>query len=346
MVNRILWALLILAAVSAVVIGFIWVVPGSNSIALFFMLTAFRSILLFLVAAGVSALLVFAWLRVRRTPKKRQQPIYLGTASALLISCLLGSAITAQAPDLVQAEKVPTPAAGTLRILAWNTDDNVSERDLLKLVEATRPDIIVLPEVMQGFTSSFNCNTTPLKASERLGNMCEIGREFDMNVYFRKSSPGQTLFVSNKLGMYEPVDEGPYWAGFYAKPKDASSTSPKITVAHLQRPEFGIGTSWWIRHVSWAQETYSSPLSIAVGDFNATNTNMRSAYLGACRDISDALGQKPAGTWPTALPAFWGAAIDHVYIGSAYSPIWFGTLADAPQGSQHRPIFAIIKAAA
>ncbi|WP_167142267.1 endonuclease/exonuclease/phosphatase family protein [Canibacter zhoujuaniae] len=264
-------------------------------------------------------------------------------ASILIaIVCFIGSWMTASGGALVQVADIPASGDHQLRILSFNTDQVVSEEELLELAAQTKPDIIVLPEDNQAVTSSFDCNFIPTKVTEHDGNFCEIGRQLDMNVYFWADAPGQTLFVSNKLGEYLPINhDTPPWAGFYAQPVDPTSASPKITVAHLQRPEFGIGTDWWQRHFSWAKKMCSEPRSIAVGDFNATTRNIGSDALGACQDISSALGEKQAGTWPSLLPPAFGAAIDHVYIGSAYQPLWFGVLADS-HGSGHRPIFAIL----
>lgn len=348
--RRILWGLLGVLAALAFAIVVVGLIPRSNDFPLFFFFTGFRSFLLFVVAAGVSLLVavLYCWSNVRKRLQLKRG--YLITALLLVVSLLGGSVVTLSGARVVSISDIPAPEDGTLRILSWNTDATVPEQDIIELAEKTRPDIIALPEEEQGFTSSFDCNFIPKKITDHVGRLCAIGRELDMSVYFREDASEQTLFISNKLGRYEPeiTPETPPSAGFLAKPVDTASGSPDIMVVHLQRPEFGFGTSWWNLHVAWARSACLSPNTIAIGDFNATNAimgNMGSVDLGACRDIATRLGQNPTGTWPTALPAFWGAPIDHVYIGSGLTPLWFGTLPGS-MGTQHRPIFAIIRSTA
>ncbi|MCI6585130.1 MAG: endonuclease/exonuclease/phosphatase family protein [Mobiluncus sp.] len=346
------YAGLVLVTILFLVVAVLPALPGAGALPVVFAVTAFQSLIFAMLGfvvlfVALGAVLIEVKKRKNATAastsvvRSPSHPQLVG-CTILALSCFIGSWLNSNSNALVGVSDIPAPASNQLRILSFNTDKAVPEAELLNLAVQTKPDIIVLPEQDQTFTSSFDCNFVPANETEHVGQLCEIGRQLDMNVYFWEDAAAQTLFVSNKLGEYQPInDETPPFAGFYAEPTNQASTSPKITVAHLQRPEFGIGTSWWRKHLNWAGAMCSEPRSIAVGDFNATNENIGSNHLGTCTDISSSLGYKPAGTWPSSLPAFWGAPIDHVYIGSAFQPLWFGTLADS-YGSGHRPIFAII----
>ncbi|AGW41802.1 DNA glycosylase [Leifsonia xyli subsp. cynodontis DSM 46306] len=130
----------------------------------------------------------------------------------------------------------------------------------------------------------------------------------------------------------------PPWAGFIARPEDRHL--PTIVVAHLQRATFFDGADWR-RDLQWAEEACSTASTIAVGDFNATVENLPRQRLNACADAATSVGADGAGTWPTLLPAFLGARIDHVFLGSGWDTKSFQVLT-GDSASDHRPIFATI----
>lgn len=341
MTTRIYNLSLVIFLAACLFVLFAEVLPNTDRIPLLFLFVAFKSFLLFILGVLVFSLTIIGFIL-----RRMQIPLrltYIISTIVLACICITGSFITSSNSALSSVTEIPPLEADTIRILSWNTDKAVDKQKIIQLAKYTKPDIIVLPEEDQTFTSSFDCSSTALQTTKHLGKLCEIGNDLNMNIYFWPDAAAQTLFVSRKLGDYKPINPNtPPFAGFYAEPTNKDSKAPKIIVAHLQRPDFDIGTSWWHKHVDWAKKSCSTPLSIAVGDFNATSANMRSPYLGTCRDITDILDSKAAGTWPSFLPPYWGAPIDHVYIGSDYTPVWFSTLRES-HGSQHRPIFAIIK---
>lgn len=297
-----------------------------------YLISAFQSFFLF-ICFLISLILIFI-------TRKQRKLLLL----AILIATLsVGSSIyTANSSKTVAIEDLPASSVEEIRILSWNTDGVVKKEDIIELALKTKPDIIVLPEEMQpSFFTSFD--PTHVSSDGFRLNLYEIGEALDMKIYYWNQASGQTIFISNRLGDYIPInDDTPAFAGFYVEPLDKKSENPNIVVVHLQRPEFGIGTSWWQKHFNWLTSMSEDPNIILIGDFNATLANMGSDTIGKTQNITTLLDIKPVGTWPTLLPAFLGAAIDHIYLGENYMPIWFGVL-NQSFGSGHRPIFAIIK---
>jgi endonuclease/exonuclease/phosphatase (EEP) superfamily protein YafD len=282
-------------------------------------LVAFRALVLtaVAVAAVVVALLVLV-LRWRRT-----------VVAAAVVVAVLGVAVAVLAADrtpTVDPAAVRASAAGSLRVLEWNTgQQDVDDRTIQALVAATDPDVVVLPEYF----------TTIAR-----GTLAEIAERRHMQVLGSVSSSA-TLLVSRSLGTYRVDDTGaPPWAGFVAVPSDP--TSPRLVVTHLQRPGAS-STALWREHVAWAGRACRGD-SIAVGDFNASVDDLGATRrLGDCVDSAVALGEHPRGTWPTVLPAALGATIDHVFVGSGWRPVVSSVLAGEDHaGSDHRPVFAVL----
>lgn len=324
--------LLIILLVCVVILLIIPTIPQLGMVTIVYLLSAFQSFFLFNCFL-MSLILII-------TTRKQQKLLFLAILIATL--SIWGSIYTANSSKTVDIEDIPASNVDEIRILSWNTDGAVKKEDIIELALKTKPDIIVLPEEVQpSFFTSFDPKHTTSDGF-RL-NLYEIGEALDMKIYYWNQASGQTLLVSNRLGDYIPInDDTPAFAGFYAEPIDKESESPKIVVVHLQRPEFGIGTSWWQKHFNWLTGLSEDPNMILIGDFNATLANIGSDTIGKTQNITTLLKIKPVGTWPTLLPAFFGAAIDHIYLGGNYMPIWFGVL-NQSFGSGHRPIFAIIK---
>lgn len=248
-------------------------------------------------------------------------------AAAVLIVASMGVAISVSGRSAVQSS-VPAPAAGQLRVLSWNTNQqDVSEEQVEDIVRLTSPSVVVLPEYF------------PQAAVRSLAGLAKAR---GMQVLGSESSSA-TLLVSNSLGRYRIAgsDSTPAWAGFLAEPD--SGVGPSILAAHLQRPSLG-SSSEWQRHAEWVRQACNSrPNLIAVGDFNADNGSLGNGSLGGCRDAAESLGIDSAATWPTFLPASLGATIDHVmstgeWHAKSYSVVGNG----ATGGSDHRPIFAVL----
>lgn len=212
------YAGLVLVTILFLVVAVLPALPGVGALPVVFAVTAFQS----LIFAMLGFVVLFVALgAVFIEVKKRKNATAAASTSAvrspshpqlvgciiLALSCSIGSWLTSNSNALVGVSDIPAPASNQLRILSFNTDKAVPEAELLNLAVQTKPDIIVLPEQDQTFTSSFDCNFVPANETEHVGQLCEIGRQLDMNVYFWADAAAQTLFVSNKLGEYQPIND-------------------------------------------------------------------------------------------------------------------------------------------
>lgn len=219
---------------------------------------------------------------------------------------------------------------GSLRVLSWNTDQqDVSVRQLETLIGELRPDVVALPEYF------------PQVAS---GTLRDLAVEHGLQIVGTENSSA-TLLVSDRLGRYQVSDAGttPAWAGFLARSTNRSA--PTLLVAHLQRPSV-MSASTWASHVGWVRRACAADSNlVAVGDFNGTNANLRSAGPLACRDAATTLGVNSTGTWPTGLPPRLGATIDHVMTSKNWKVRSYAVLGGREaDGSDHRPIFVTVDA--
>ncbi|EOT44386.1 endonuclease/exonuclease/phosphatase family protein [Enterococcus columbae] len=305
-----------------------------------FLLIAFRSTI-FLVLAFIFLLIqiIFA-IFAHKTRIHADKKGILSTV--IIMSLLLGGTWYYSAGNQVyDLHQVPAKKSGQIRILSWNTNHAIEKDELLSVVKELKPDIVFFPEEWQGQnTKVFDCDLDV--PEDQKPTHCYLDSLIDSYEYFKEESPLQTLLVPKKYGLYSVESGEPYYAGFFATPPANHSESPYILLAHIQRPEFGIGTSWWQKHMEWAKEKSIYENMIAAGDFNATLGNIGGHQLGELEDMAYALNQNQAGTWPTFLPAFLGAPIDHIFIGKAYKPIWFGVL-NTSKKSDHRAIFGIVE---
>lgn len=274
-------------------------------------------------AVAALVLVVLLLLSARRRPVPKVRVLSLSVAFVLFVMLSVTSVLT-RAP-MVQVSDIPS--GGDLRVLSWNTDQRaVPASVVIDLVERTQPDVVVLPEYFGSIAAA---------------DLSELVTEFEMQFVADENSAA-SAFISNRLGKYSVRAEGsaPAWAGFVADP--ATSSSPTLLFAHLERPNI-LNADLWRSHLKWVESMCNStPGLIAAGDFNTTFDAVGTNSLGECS--GEALsGSVLAGTWPTALPASLGATIDHVYTGSQWRKSYEAVIdgfGDA--GSDHRPIFAVI----
>lgn len=293
-------------------------VPGLRLSPVTIMLQAFRS--LSLVGILFLLMLLGAWALLTR----RHRSLWAVGGMMLITAAALFPSLGAPSQ---QAASVPSPAQGVdeLRV-SWNTDQQPVDDELLRLVRETGPDLIVLPEWFTTYAA-------------------ELPRQYaDLSGFtaYGWDSSASTILISKSLGDYELRNEDtPAWAGMYLAPRLDTTGSPRLVVAHLQRPLLTEGSTLWQEHVSWVESRCNGPDVIAVGDFNATTATLGSTSLGTCRDVGSMLGTRESGTWPSFLPAALGAQIDRVMAADSWRASWSGTV-DA-DGSDHRPVFAVLR---
>ncbi|MBD8729506.1 endonuclease/exonuclease/phosphatase family protein [Frigoribacterium sp. CFBP 13707] len=318
-VRRVLVWVMVVAAAGATAAVFL-ATRIASAAPLVFVAAAFPQLAFFGVAL-VSVAVVIAAIRSR---------LRLATAAGLvvLVVCAgLGIVLTAGRPapsTTVSASSM----AGQLRILSWNTNQqDVSAEQLGALIKTEQANVVALPEY---FTAVAD------------GTLAGLAQEHDMQIIGTDSSSA-TLLISKHFGTYSLADQEatPAWAGFVAT--SDNPRAPALLVAHLQRPSL-VDSSIWQSHADWARQQCAERRNIvAVGDFNATLANLGGDQLGPCRDAAAALGHESTGTWPSALPASLGAAIDHTFVGPGWEPAAFAVLdTQAARGSDHRPIVTVL----
>jgi len=310
-----------LVAVAAVLLLAAVLLPnaGGGSLPVLYLLVAFRP--LFLICITAFAFVV----GVLGVVLRWRWPALVAIAVVVAVGTSVAVPAAERSPS-VEPSHVAASDTGALRVLEWNTDQqDVDATTIRALIEQTNPNIVVLPEY---FTQVAK------------GTLAAVAKQRDMQILGSIDSAA-TVMVSRSLGDYKVDDrDTPPWAGFVAVPADLSS--PRLVIAHLQRPDI-TSTALWRRHIRWARKQCKGN-ALAIGDFNATTDNISPSHtLGQCVDSATALGQRPQGTWPTALPAWLGATIDHVFAGPSWRPAAFSVLHGLDQaGADHRPTFAVL----
>lgn len=274
-----------------------------------------RIVLLALTGLGVGWL-VWAVLR------SRAAEVLAATCAVALLAG--GCVVSAAASHPLSFKQIAGARTGQLRLLSWNTNqDRTSATAIAQIVRSVRPDIIVLPEYFGAIATQISA----VLPSE------EYSRALSWD------GAASSVWVSKALGTYRVNTSGvPAWAGLQLQPAKPAKGRPTFVVAHLQHAGL-MSTALWNEHLDWVTRACSNSDVVAVGDFNSTEQNIPAKGLGSCRDVAVALGKTSTATWPTSLPAGFGAQIDRVMAGSAWRPVRFDVIGDEDgAGSDHRPI--------
>lgn len=218
-----------------------------------------------------------------------------------------------------------------LVVAVWNTQGGaVSPEAIARLVIATEADVVSLPE-------------TDADAATEVARLVGLeGR--DMVAATTGSSIPTSLLISRDLGEYRiDADAGttPGLPSAVWRPVDGSG--PTIVAAHPMPPLPYSMPAWWAG-TTWATALCDEPDVIVAGDLNATVDHL-SGLLGECQDAASTAGIAGVGTWPTTVPAWLGAPIDHVLVGRAWTTSGARVITSFDDaGSDHRPIVATLSA--
>ncbi|GAA2982747.1 hypothetical protein GCM10010460_18350 [Microbacterium terrae] len=232
-----------------------------------------------------------------------------------------------------------TVPGGDLVIVAWNTlGGAASPESIAELVVETDADVVSLPE------------TGAAAAAEVARIVALAGREMRAGTTYGESgdSPLPTsVLIAADLGEYRvdpAAGSSPGVPSGVWRPVDGSG--PVIVAAHPM-PPLPDEMDRWRAGLAWVAEQCDGPDVIVAGDLNATVDHLsaygREGLIGDCRDAADEAGAAATGTWPTSVPAWLAAPIDHVLVGSAWTvhDVTVVTSFD-DRGSDHRPIVAVI----
>ena len=226
---------------------------------------------------------------------------------------------------------------GDLTVLVWNTQGGATApAQVAELVLAVRADVVSLPEMdddavaevarrvdaggirMTAATTRAVAETptpswipTSLLVADRLG------------AYRLDASAGTTRGLPS--GVWRPVD----------------GTGPTIIAAHPAAP-LTDGMDDWRAGLDWVRAQCRSPHPdlILAGDLNATVDHLD---LGGCRDAAVEARAAATGTWPSTVPAWFAAPIDHVLVGPAWV-VREVRVVDATGGTDHRALVAVLAA--
>lgn len=308
--TSLVWVGLLLGSVvTAAFLCGLWFGFGARA-GLFAAALAFPGAVLGALGVASLALAVIAW--VARAHRSARWGAVTVTA---VILALFGTTVAGD-PAPRALTDVPARSADAVRVFAWNVLDG--ERNAgawQEAIVATDPDVVVLSEIYP-------------RTAERLGvpDGYEVHGSPDIAV---------TVLTADRLGTYRvtAADESGTTSGITLDPVGDDSL-PRIVGAHLVRITPTGDDGFWHRGLNWVSAQCTAGNTVIAGDLNAGPANLRSG-LGTCTDIA-----ATGGSWPTGIPWFLGAAIDHVMT----TPDWHATMSatvDLPGNpSDHRAVVA------
>jgi len=249
-------------------------------------------------------------------------------------------------------------SATELTVLSWNTlGDAPGAQTIATLALDSGADVVSLPETTEATADAV------ARLMQSAGHpMAVHSIAFGQVAKARSTS----LLIGTKLGEYR-IDTGTGSTSqlptVVAKPADGSG--PTIMAVHVVAPIPG-EFAHWRTDLGWLASACAGTNTIMAGDFNATidhfvglggapgtaTDNRATAggaaarILGNCTDAAVASKNAAVGTWPTSLPAIFGAPIDHIMA----TPDWKVTGMRVVEnldtaGSDHRPIVVQLRRA-
>lgn len=121
--------------------------------------------------------------------------------------------------------------------------------------------------------------------------------------------------------------------------RSVDGTGPTIIAAHPAAPLPDDMADWraggdWVRMHCATQ----GPGLILAGDLNATVDHLD---LGGCHDAAAEKGAAATGTWPSTVPAWLAAPIDHVLVGADWTARDVRVI-EATGGTDHRALVVVL----
>ncbi|MBN9173240.1 MAG: endonuclease/exonuclease/phosphatase family protein [Microbacterium sp.] len=295
-------------------------------------IVSFRS----LMVVGFGVVLVLALLLAIARPLR-------GFAAALAIIALVAG--VANAGILFSrgmgSDTLPAKGADSIRVMTWNTAGAAtSPDDIARTAVAMDADIVTLPE------TTIATGEQVALAMRALGHrMWAYHTQYGAHGWDASST---TLLISPRLGTYSVIESSADGTSNTSTVPSAvamptSGSGPVIVAAHAVAPRQEYMQRW--RHdLQWIADQCAAKDVILAGDFNATVDHMSGfgvdgGTMGRCHDAVGATGNGAVGTWPTSLPAWAGAPIDHVMATSDWKATGSVVLRSLDgKGSDHRPL--------
>ncbi|MEO6944388.1 MAG: endonuclease/exonuclease/phosphatase family protein [Lacisediminihabitans sp.] len=234
-----------------------------------------------------------------------------------------------------------TKSSSDVTVLSWNTLGGApGSQAIATLALHSRADVVSLPETTKATADAV---AQLMKAAGHPMSVHTIA--FDQVAKARSTS----LLVSTKLGEYRvdaQAGSSSQLPTIIAKPSDGSG--PTIVAVHAVAPVPG-ELADWRADLSWLASVCAGTNTIMAGDFNATIDHFvglgngaggaTPRTLGNCTDAGVTSKNAAVGTWPTSLPALFGAPIDHVMVTPNWKVTGMRVIENLDKaGSDHRPI--------
>ncbi|MET4780967.1 endonuclease/exonuclease/phosphatase family protein [Glaciihabitans sp. UYNi722] len=230
-----------------------------------------------------------------------------------------------------------TKGKSDITVLSWNTlGDAPGAEVIAKLALDSSADIVTMPETTKETALAV---AAIMKASGR--PMWEHTVAFDQISKARSTS----VLTSVDLGTYHPLETAGSTTTLptvVLAPDDGNG--PLIVAAHPVAP-IPSEMRNWNADLKWLSKVCESKNVIVAGDFNSTLDHLAgfgadaTHTLGNCADAALSSGNAAVGTWPTTIPALFGAPIDHVMVTDNWRVTGMRVVQDLDTaGSDHRPI--------
>jgi endonuclease/exonuclease/phosphatase (EEP) superfamily protein YafD len=224
-------------------------------------------------------------------------------AVALLVVLAVGVAMT-----VPRTQADPLPSGGrSMTVLAVNTlDGSADVVELVELVRRERPDLGALIEVGPWYRDRIAPLVEPL--GYRLVTATGTDSDGVTDVF------GVTALVAAHLGdVTVTVDETrPFPSVGIA---GGGLGAMRFVAYHAVAPRPGDVSQWSTDLGELTRYCAGGTPTIVAGDFNATldHSRLRDVTAG-CSDAAAQRGQGLVPTWPTWMPDWFGAQIDHVLV--------------------------------
>ncbi len=226
---------------------------------------------------------------------------------------------------------------GSLVVLSLNTYKGQADPDALaELVRSRSPDLVALPEARGDLRRRLASRLDDDQGGSgyRAYSADDVDDASGMTVFVR-SSLGRPTVTQDRSGTYPSI--------VVDLPRSAPGVASglRFVAVHPRSPRPG-GTGSWARDVSGLSRWCDAGRpTVLAGDMNSTEDHRVFADATArCTDAGSATGDGVAGTWPSWLPGFLGAQIDHVLTADGPRPTAFEVVPAA--GTDHRAILARI----
>ncbi|HEY2225840.1 endonuclease/exonuclease/phosphatase family protein [Actinomycetospora sp.] len=224
-----------------------------------------------------------------------------------------------------------------LVVLSLNTYKGQADPDsLADLIRSRSPDLVALPE---------SRGDTRRRLASRLDDDQGGSGYRSYSADDADDASGMTVFVKSSLGRPTVSQDrsGTYPSVVVDLPRSAPGVASglRFVAVHPRSPRPG-GTGSWARDVSGLSRWCDAGRpTIVAGDMNSSeDQRVFSDATAGCSDAGSDTGDGLTGTWPSWLPGFLGAQIDHVLTADGPHPIAFEVVPAA--GTDHRAVLARI----